>query len=153
GRYTIVYLCRSLSTPVAMPASLPTGTLTFLFSDIEGSTRLWETQPQAMKPALAEHDALLRAAIESNHGRVVKTTGDGFCAVFDNAEDAVRATLQAQRALMALARAKTFDVTIHARMGLHTGHADLRDGDYYGQTPNQAARIMAAGHGGQVLLS
>ena len=130
---------------------LPTGTVTFLFTDIEGSTRLWETHPDAMHSALTRHDALLRFAAEQNHGCIVKTTGDGIHAVFATAPQALRAALDAQCALRAEPESLTGPLRV--RMGLHTGSAELRDGDYYGSVLNRAARLMAAGHGGQVLLS
>jgi predicted ATPase/class 3 adenylate cyclase len=130
-------------------ASLPTGTVTFLFTDIEGSTQLWEKHPEAMKDALANHDSILREAIEANRGQIIKTTGDGIHGVFQKAMDAVQATLTAQRAL----KDPICDLHIRVRMGLHTGEAELRAGDYHGQVLNRAARIMSAGHGGQVLLS
>lgn len=129
--------------------SLPSGTVTFLFTDIEGSTQLWETHPEAMKDALARHDSILREAIESKGGQVIKTTGDGFHAGFEKAIDAVHATLTAQRAFLSL----ICDLHIKIRMGLHSGEAELRAGDYHGQVLNRAARIMSAGHGGQVLIS
>jgi predicted ATPase/class 3 adenylate cyclase len=128
---------------------LPSGTVTFLFTDIEGSTQLWERHPEAMKEALAKHDFILRDAIEANGGQVIKTTGDGIHGVFEKAIHAVHATLAAQRAL----KAPSHDLQIKVRMGLHTGEAEIRAGDYHGQALNRAARIMAAGHGGQVLLS
>lgn len=125
--------------------------MTFLFTDIEGSTRLWEGQPEAMRTALARHDALVRTAVEAQGGTVVKTTGDGAHAVFAAAADGVRAAIDAQRAL----RAETWpaEASISARMGVHTGVAEERDGDYYGAAVNRAARIMAIGHGGQILIS
>ena len=129
--------------------TLPSGTVTFLFTDIEGSTQLWEKHPEAMQKALAQHDAIMRDAIESNHGTVIKTTGDGFHAVFGAVIDAVYTTLQAQHYL----QAPIGGLPIRVRMGLHTGEAELRGGDYHGQVLNRAARIMAAGYGGQVLLS
>lgn len=128
---------------------LPTGTVTFLFTDIEGSTQLWEKYPEAMKEALAKHDTVLREAIEENGGYVIKTTGDGIHGVFEKAVDAVHATLTAQRAL----KDSNLYPPIKVRMGLHTGEAELRAEDYHGQTLNRAARTMAAGHGGQILLS
>ncbi len=132
---------------------LPTGTVTFLFTDIEGSTALWETHPEAMKAALAEHDSILREAVESNNGHVLQTAGDGLHAVFDTAVHGVAATLAAQQALSRHRWDEVQPQAIRVRMGLHTGEAELRDGDYYGSALNRAARIMAAGHGGQVLLS
>jgi class 3 adenylate cyclase/predicted ATPase len=142
---------------------LPTGTVTFLFTDIEGSTTLWEQSPDAMRDALARHDALLRQAIESSDGRIVKTTGDGVYAVFGTAMNALAACLAAQRALQpSKTDASSPDslvsggrplISLTVRMGLHTGAAELRDGDYFGTSLNRAARIMSAAHGGQVLLS
>jgi predicted ATPase/class 3 adenylate cyclase/Tfp pilus assembly protein PilF len=144
-------------------SSLPTGTVTFLFTDIEGSTTLWEQYPDAMQVALARHDALLRHAIESSNGRIFKTTGDGMFAAFGAAADALAACLVAQRALQALKTGvsgpKTTasdtqpQLTLRVRMGLHTGVAELRDGDYFGASLNRAARIMSTAHGEQVLLS
>ncbi len=128
---------------------LPTGTVTFLFTDIQGSSQLWEKHPEAMKAALAKHDAILREAIESNNGRIIKTTGDGAHAAFSTSLDAVNATLRAQNQF----QSAPGDLQIKVRMGLHTGEAELRDGDYYGQELNRAARIMSVGHGGQILLS
>ncbi|MDQ2808275.1 MAG: tetratricopeptide repeat protein [Chloroflexota bacterium] len=125
--------------------------ITFLFTDIEGSTRLWEGHPQAMAVALARHDAILRAAIEGHGGTVFKTGGDAFYAAFATATDGVTAALAAQRALVAEAWGATGPLRV--RMGLHTGLATIREGDYLGPTLNRVARIMAAGHGGQVLLS
>ena len=131
-----------------LPAS---GTIAFLFTDIEGSTRLWERFPDAMKDALRRHDAILRGAIEGSGGQVVKTTGDGMMAVFGNVADGASASLLAQRDL---AR-EPWDETgpLRVRMGLHVGPADQRGGDFFGPTVNRTARIMAAGHGGQILLS
>ncbi len=124
---------------------------TFLFTDIEGSTRLWEQQPELMRPALAHHDSILRAAVESNRGMVAKTTGDGVVAVFADPLDAVAAAAQIQRALANLTA--TGAVPIAARCGMHTGVAERRDNDFFGVAVNRAARIMGAAHGGQVLLS
>ncbi len=129
---------------------LPTGTVTFLFTDIEGSTRLWEKQHAAMQLALAQHDAILRNAIEANNGWLFKTTGDGAHAAFALAADALTAGLAAQRALTVHAWG---ELRIKARMALHSGAAELRDGDYFGPVLNRTARLMAAGHGGQILLS
>jgi predicted ATPase/class 3 adenylate cyclase len=132
---------------------LPTGTVTFLFTDIEGSTRLWESYPEAISEALARHDQILRAVIEANDGRVVKTTGDGVHAAFSTATDALEATLEAQRALIREEWAEKIGL-LRVRMALHTGVAtDVRDGDYYGSPVNRAARLLSAGHGGQILLS
>ena len=142
---------------------LPTGTVTFLFTDIEGSTMLWEQHPDAMQAALARHDKLLRHAIESSDGRIVKSTGDGVYAVFAAATNALAACLAAQRCLQEpeagtsnpapSATEARMPLSVKVRMGLHTGAAELRDGDYFGAELNRAARIMSAAHGGQVLLS
>ncbi len=134
-------------------SSLPCGAVTFLFSDIEGSTRLWELHPAAMRQALRRHDALLRQAVEANHGWVVKTTGDGLHAVFASPAQALAAALAAQLALQAEAWPELAPQALRARMGLHTGEAEGRAGDYYGPAVNRAARLMSAGHGGQVLVS
>src|SRR5438132_2649544 len=104
-------------------------TLTFLFTDVEGSTRLWERYPQSMKEALEHHDAILRNAVESSNGQVVKTTGDGLHAVFASALDAVRASLKAQQGLALESWPETG--AIRVRMGLHAGEAAAREGDYY----------------------
>jgi predicted ATPase/class 3 adenylate cyclase len=130
---------------------LPSGTVTFLFTDLEGSTRLWEQHPDAMRPALERHDALLRSAVERHSGWVVKTTGDGLHAVFVSTRDALDAALAAQRDLVA----EPWRVPggLRVRMGLHTGDAVARDGDYYGPATNRAARVMGAAHGEQVVLS
>lgn len=133
--------------------SLPSGTVTFLFTDIENSTSLWEKYPETMKSALAKHDALLKKAIESNNGQVIKTTGDGVHAAFSTVMDSVNAALDAQRDFQNSEIFKTPEFSLRIRMGLHTGEAELRDGDYYGGTLNRAARIMSIGHGGQILIS
>jgi predicted ATPase/class 3 adenylate cyclase len=130
---------------------ITTGTLAFLFTDIAGSTRLWEQLPQSMKGALERHDAILRESIEASTGRVVKTTGDGLMAVFPTAASCVTASVAAQRALAAEPWHETGPLRV--RMGLHAGDAERRGDDYFGPTVNRTARIMSAGHGGQVLLS
>ena len=139
--------------PVTTSAAhdLPTGTVTFLFTDIESSTRLWDEHPEAMQDALVRHDTILRDTMESHRGQVVKSMGDGMVAVFRDAGDAVGAAVTAQRALSE----EPWYVTgpLRARVGLHTGEAQYRDGDYFGLALNRAARIMSAGHGGQVLCS
>jgi predicted ATPase/class 3 adenylate cyclase len=130
---------------------LPSGTVTFLFTDLEGSTRLWEEHRAAMRPALERHDALLRDAVEQHHGVVVKTTGDGLHGVFRSTRSAVDAALAAQRDLAAEEWAVPGGLRV--RMGLHTGDAVARDGDYYGPATNRAARVMASAHGGQIVVS
>jgi len=132
-------------------ASAPTGALAFLFTDIEGSTRLWERLPDAMTGALERHDSILRSAIESSGGTVVKTTGDGMMAVFPTAADGAEASFAAQRGLAAETWAETGPLRV--RMALHAGDAERRGDDFFGPTINRTARIMAAGHGGQILLS
>ncbi len=123
----------------------------FLFSDIEGSTRLWEAHPEAMKGALADHDDLIRKAVETNDGVLFKHTGDGVAAVFGSAADALLAAAAAQRSLAATAHP---DVGVmKVRMAVHSGSAEERDGDYYGPPLNRVARLMSAAHGGQVLAS
>jgi len=129
----------------------PTGTITFLFTDIEGSSRLWEQHPEAMRAALQRHDAILRAAAESHNGYVFKTVGDAFCVAFDRAGDAVAAAAHAQHALHEEEWTETGPLKV--RMAVHVGAAELRDRDYFGNSLNRVARILAAGHGGQVLLS
>src|SRR5215212_518249 len=132
-------------------AELPSGTVTFLFTDIESSSAGWEHQPEAMRLALIRHDALLRSAIGEHGGYVVKTMGDAFHAAFGRAPDALAAALDGQRRLQAEPWGETGPLRV--RMALHTGVAEERDGDYYGPTLNRAARLMGIGHGGQVLMS
>jgi class 3 adenylate cyclase len=130
---------------------LPTGTVTFLFTDIEGSTKLWERLPEAMKSALACHDLLMRRAITTNGGMVFKTVGDAFCAAFPTATEAVAAALDAQRFL----QTEPWEGTgpIRVRMALHAGAAEIRDADYFGPPLNRTARLLAIAHSGQTLLS
>jgi predicted ATPase/class 3 adenylate cyclase len=131
---------------------LPAGAVTFLFTDIEGSSRLWEQHPQAMRGAVARHDKLLQAAVVDNQGHVVKMRGDGLHAVFASVQDAVAAAVDGQRALLAEEWPQGIE-GIQVRMGIHSGSAQLRDGDYFGPTVNRAVRLQEAGHGGQILLS
>ena len=119
----------------------PSGVVTFLFTDIEGSTRRWEANADAMRVALAAHDEVLRTAIEGHGGSLFKHTGDGVCAAFASPKSAVDAAVAAQR-----------ELELPVRMGIATGEAELRDGDYFGTVLNRAARVMTAGHGGQILL-
>jgi predicted ATPase/class 3 adenylate cyclase len=130
---------------------LPTGSITFLFTDVEGSTRLWERGPEAMSQALSRHDELLREAVEFRGGFVFKTVGDAFCVAFPNAPQAVEAAHDAQRFLLSEEWEETGPLNV--RMALHTGTAEERDGDYFGPTINRVARLLSAGHGGQILLS
>jgi TolB-like protein/class 3 adenylate cyclase/Tfp pilus assembly protein PilF len=132
-------------------ADLPTGTVTLLFTDIEGSTRLWEAHAPAMRAALARHDALLRQCIDDHDGHVFKTGGDAFCAAFHTASDAMAAALDAQRAFHREPWPE--GAKLRVRMALHSGAVELRDGDYFGAPLNRVARLLAAGHGGQTLLS
>ncbi len=129
----------------------PTGTVTFLFTDIEGSTKLWEHHPNAMKSALARHDALTRDAIEKHRGHVFKTVGDAFCAAFATASDALVSACAAQRALYAENWGSIG--ALRVRMALHTGVTEERGDDYVGPILNRVARLLSAGHGGQTLLS
>jgi predicted ATPase/class 3 adenylate cyclase len=130
---------------------LPSGTVTFLFTDLEGSTRLWEGHPDEMQEALARHDAILRDAVEAHDGHVVKTTGDGVHAAFAVASDAIDAAVSAQLALQREEWAETGPLRV--RMGIHSGAAEIRDGDYYGTALNRAARLMSVAHGGQIVVS
>jgi predicted ATPase/class 3 adenylate cyclase/Tfp pilus assembly protein PilF len=132
-------------------ASPPTGTVTFLFTDIEGSTRMWERSPQAMQAALARHDEILRGATEQHGGYIFKTVGDAFCCAFPTAPDALEAALDGQWLLLKERWAESDPLRV--RMALHMGAAEERDGDYFGPPVNRVARLLSAGHGGQVLLS
>ena len=133
-------------------ADLPTGMVTFLFTDIEGSTPLWEREPAQMRLALAHHDAIVRTAIAAQGGHTFKTIGDAFQAAFALPAQAVAAALAAQRALAA--QPWETSAPIRVRMGVHVGPAVAEGNDYTTtHTLNRVARIMAAGHGGQILLS
>jgi predicted ATPase/class 3 adenylate cyclase len=125
-----------------MTAAAPSGVVTFLFTDVEGSTRRWEANADEMRAALAAHDEVLRNAIHAHGGFLFKHTGDGVCAAFSSPRAAVDAAIAAQRKL-----------ELPVRMGIATGEAELRDGDYFGTVLNRAARVMAAGHGGQILVA
>ena len=122
--------------------SAPSGVVTFLFTDIEGSTRRWESDADEMRGALGAHDEVLRSAIASHGGWLFKHTGDGVIAAFASPKSAVDAAIAAQRLLQ-----------LPVRMGIATGEAALQDGDYFGAVLNRAARVMAAGHGGQILVA
>src|SRR5438876_9050551 len=124
----------------------PTGTVTFLFTDIEGSTKRWEQQPRQMQAAVERHDAILRHSIGANGGYVFKTVGDAFCAAFSSPQDALSAALDAQRALHAEQWAEEIG-SIRVRMALHVGISQERAGDYFGQPVNRVARLLSAGHG------
>jgi predicted ATPase/class 3 adenylate cyclase len=120
----------------------PSGVVTFLFTDIEGSTRRWEADANAMRLALRAHDEVLCTAIEEHGGYLFSHTGDGVVAAFASPRSAVNAAVAAQHAL-----------ELPVRMGIATGEAELRDNDYFGTVLNRAARVMAAGHGGQILVA
>ncbi len=124
------------------PRALPSGTVTFLFTDIEGSTERWQRNEALMSEDLAEHDRALRTVIAARGGIVFKHTGDGLCAVFTSAPAAVDAAVEIHRA-----------ASLPLRIGIHIGEAELREGDYFGPTLNRTARVMDAGHGGQTLVS
>ncbi|MEP7113538.1 MAG: adenylate/guanylate cyclase domain-containing protein [Ilumatobacteraceae bacterium] len=132
-----------------MSAGMPAGTVTFLFTDIEDSTRLWEKAPAEMASALEIHDRLVRGTIEQHSGYVFATGGDGFCAAFSTALDAARAAVGIQEKLLAAPEAIPFGV----RIGLHTGEATERDRNYFGTEVNRAARLMSVAHGGQIVVS
>src|SRR5918997_936266 len=132
-------------------AGLPTGTVTFLFTDIEGSTRLWERDPSAMRLALSRHDEIVRSAVEDRGGFVFKTLGDAFCCAFSSAPEALGSAISAQRALHDEGRGE--EDVIRVRMALHTGAVEEQGGDYFGPALNRVSRLLAAGHGGQTLLS
>jgi class 3 adenylate cyclase len=119
----------------------PSGIVTFLFTDIEGSTRRWEADADGMRSALSTHDDMMREIVADHNGRLFKHTGDGVCAAFASPRAAVDAAVGAQRAL-----------ELPVRMGIATGEAELRGDDYFGAVLNRAARVMSAGHGGQILL-
>lgn len=132
---------------------LPSGVVTFLLTDVEGSTRLWERFPEAMSVALARHDALVREGVARHGGSLIKSRGEGDSAfaVFARAPGAVAAALALQRDLAG--ESWPGDSVLRVRMALHAGEAELRDGDYYGSAVNRCARLRALAHGGQVLLS
>jgi predicted ATPase/class 3 adenylate cyclase len=136
------------SEPVDSGSDRPT---TILFTDIEGSTRLWEQDPVRMRSALAHHDECCRATVEAHGGAVIKMTGDGVYAAFDDPSGALNATVALQRALSD--PAVTGGIEIRIRCGLHAGLVERRGNDFFGTVVNRTARIMSAAHGGQVLLS
>ena len=131
--------------------ALPTGTVTFLFTDIEGSTQRWDAHREAMSAAVQRHDAIVRAAMDAHGGYVFKTLGDAFCVAFARSDAAVAAALDFQRALAAEDFAAVGGLRV--RVALHTGTADERDSDYFGPAVNRVARLLSIGHGGQTLLS
>jgi class 3 adenylate cyclase len=133
------------------PLPLPSGTVTFLFTDIEGSTQLWSQNPQMMGAAIARHEAILREVITASGGVVFKTVGDAIYAAFASALDAVRVAVEGQRAV----EAEAWDTStpLQVRMALHSGVVEERGGDYFGLPLSRTARLLDAGHGGQILLS
>jgi predicted ATPase/class 3 adenylate cyclase len=134
----------------SLPMSdLPRGTVTFLFTDIEGSTRLWEDGRSTMSEALERHDNILQQAISDSGGVIFSTGGDGLAAAFERAPDALRAALDAQARL----QSQTWDPPLSVRMAIHTGDVESRAGDYFGPPLNRCARLMPSAHGGQVLCS
>jgi class 3 adenylate cyclase len=132
-------------------AKIPTGTVTFLFTDVEASTRRWEDHPNDMKGAMATHDDIVRSSIEEKGGHVFTTAGDAFCAAFSSPNGAVDAAIEAQLKLEGEAWGAV--APFRVRMALHTGNADERDGDYFGPPLNRCARLLATGHGGQIIVS
>ncbi|MGD8751808.1 MAG: adenylate/guanylate cyclase domain-containing protein, partial [Anaerolineales bacterium] len=131
----------------------PTGVVTFLFTDIEGSTKLWEQHRKTMRRVMAHHDEIIESTVEENEGLIVRPRGEGDSrfAVFSQARGAVHTAAEIQQRL-----ATEFadePISVRVRIGMHTGSADLRMGDYYGSTVNRCARIRGIGHGGQTLLS
>jgi predicted ATPase/DNA-binding SARP family transcriptional activator len=131
--------------------ALLSGTVSFLFTDVEDSTRLWDESPDVMSNAMPRHDEVLRDAVESHDGVIVENAGDGFRAVFATAHGAVTAAVAAQREL--LAEDWNIAQTVRVRMGIHTGEAEVRDGNYSGAAVNRAERLMSVAHGGQIVVS
>ena len=129
---------------------LPSGVVSLLFTDVEGSTRLWAADAEAMSASLRVHDDILRRAVETRGGYVFTTAGDSFAVAFSQASAAVEAAIAAQADLDS---APWPGPALRVRMGLHLGEAEERGGDYFGPVVNACARVEATGHGGQVLLS
>jgi predicted ATPase/class 3 adenylate cyclase len=142
---------RMLENTAADARALPSGTVAFLFSDIEGSTQRWESHREAMSAAIERHDAVVHEAVERAGGVIFKPLGDGFCAVFRTAPAAIAAALEAQRAIGKTDFSSVDGLKV--RMAVHVGHADERGGDYFGPSVNRVARLLAIGYGGQVLVS
>ncbi len=132
-------------------APIPTGTVTFLFTDIEDSTSMWSDRPQQMATAVEHHDGIVRAALEAGGGHVFATTGDGFAAAFSRCQHAVEAAMAIQAELDAVEWPPGCELRV--RTGLHVGEAQERDGDYFGTAVNTAARVMSAAHGGQTVAT
>lgn len=133
------------------PHSLPTGTVTFLFTDVEGSTRKWEAHGEDMREALTTHDRIVRSAIEVNGGSVFTTAGDAFCSAFSLPVSALAASIAIQRDLSSEPWGSVGSLRVRA--AIHAGVADERDGDYFGPSLNRCARLLSLGHGGQILVS
>ncbi|HVR33573.1 MAG TPA: adenylate/guanylate cyclase domain-containing protein [Acidimicrobiia bacterium] len=133
-----------------MTAGYPSGVVSFLMTDVEDSTSAWESDPSGMAASLALHDSFCRDVASEHGGYVFSTAGDAFAIAFQHPGDALDASVEIQRRLMS---AQWPGPPIRVRMGIHTGTADERDGDYFGPTLNRAARVMTAGNGGQVLVS
>jgi predicted ATPase/class 3 adenylate cyclase len=137
-----------------MPTSLPTGTVTFLFTDIEGSTKLAQAHPDTWESLQQRHHAILRSAIEAHNGHVFQIIGDAFCVAFHTAKAGLNAAIQAQRDLKTSEFFKNSEVSLRVRMGLHTGSAEIHDNEYHGyMTLARVQRVMSVAYGGQILLS
>ncbi len=137
-------------------SSLPSGTVTFLYTDIEGSSRLWEQQPEAMRRALERHDVILRQAVENQGGMIFRTAGDAICAAFSSAAEGLSAAVQAQQVLIAQdwqADGIGLDAPLRVRISLHSGAAEEQNGDYVGGSLNRIGRLLPVCHGGQILLT
>src|SRR5690348_5947061 len=130
---------------------VPSGTIAFLFTDVESSVARWEKYRDAMREAIERHDTLLCAAIEADGGYVFKTVGDAVCAAFATADAAVSAAARAQLILQNEDWSAVGGLRV--RMAIHSGAAELRDGDYFGQSVNRVARLLSLAHGGQILVS
>src|SRR5947209_6355311 len=131
--------------------ALPTGTVTFLYTDVEGSTELWQQHPEVMTDVIARHDAMLKEIIASHGGQVFRTVGDAVHAAFTDPAAAVEAALAAQRAVSAEPWPE--GIALGVRIGIHTGAVEVNEDVYAGHTLNLVARISDAGNGGQILLS
>ena len=129
----------------------PTGTVTFLFTDVAGSTRRWEESQGAMREAMTRHDTIVRSSVETRGGTVFTTAGDSFCAAFSAPTDALDAAVAAQQSIESESWGAV--APFRVRMALHSGNADERDGDYFGPPLNRCARLLSIGHGGQILVS
>ena len=138
---------------VQAESELPTGLITYLFTDVQGSTPLWQQFPQEMRNVMSRHDSILTSAVDSNEGMVVRPRGEGdsIFAVFPRASDAVNAAFSAQQTLQQEVWPE--GIAISVRMAMHTGESELREHDYYGATVNRCARLRSIAHGGQILVS